>query len=228
VSLSMSAEDFAPNRLGAAARAAQALVARRPHDRFGVMTFAGDVQMNCPLTTDHAAVIECLGTAVIEGRAGGTALGEAIAQAANGLRRSGDGGRAVLLLTDGGQNAGPIDAVQAASAAATLGIRVYTGGIGSNEPAPVPTEMGRQMVPLDLDESTLRQVASVARGRYFRVADETSLMRMSEEFDRMQPAPYMVRHTSGQASVAHAFALAMIAALALEVALACTVCRAVP
>ncbi|MGH7568525.1 MAG: vWA domain-containing protein [Gemmatimonadales bacterium] len=192
VSSSMLAQDFAPyNRLDVARRTAVDFVRARNSDRIGLVSFAGQALTQVPITTDYAV----LEAALLQLRVGlledGTAIGTAIATAANRLRRSPGQSRVVILLTDGENNRGTVDPRTAARAAATLAIRIYTIGVGTVGEAPVPTGQGLQglryqTVPVRIDEPLLRDVARVTNGRYFRATDAASLESVFREIDRLE------------------------------------------
>ena len=187
VSRSMAAEDFAPNRLGSARQAAERIVTARPHDRFGVISFANDVQMNTPLTGDHVAVVTSLRHLAAAERFGGTALGDAIAHGVNALRGTASTRRVMLLFSDGGTNAGRFDPISAASLAAHFGITIYAVGIGSQNPAPFPTQFGQVLVKMPFDAALLSKIATTANGRVFSITDETTPASLGQELGRLEP-----------------------------------------
>jgi Ca-activated chloride channel family protein len=192
ISTSMLAEDFAPqNRLDVARQTALEFVRARPSDRIGVVAFAGEALTQVPITTDA----ELLQRALLDLRIGqvedGTAIGTAIATSANRLRRAPGKSRVVVLLTDGENNKGTVDPRTAAQAAAALGIRIYTIGVGTMGEAPVPTGQGLQglryqTLPVEIDEPLLTEVAQLTGGRFFRATDRESLRSVFREIDRLE------------------------------------------
>lgn len=228
VSWSMTAEDFEPNRLGAARRAAVRLVGSRPQDRFGLVTFASDVQMNSPLTRDHAAVLSSLQQVSAVNRAGGTALGDAIGHGVNALRHSTGPRRILLVFTDGASNAGELDAVTVAATAARFGIRLHTVAIGSDRPAPFPTEFGRISMPIPQDASLLSRIVAAGGGRLILVSDARGFDRLTEDMDRLEPRRMVVERK--RTAVSLTYPLAALAALCAfaDLALAATVFQRVP
>ena len=121
----------------------------------------------------------------------GTAIGTAIATSANRLRRAPGKSKVIILLTDGVNNRGNVDPRTAAQAAAALGIRIYTIGVGTEGEAPVPTGQGAnglryQNMPVEIDEALLRDVASTTGGRYFRATDSESLRHIFDEINRLE------------------------------------------
>ena len=200
ISGSMAALDFQPdNRLEAARGVIQAFIEARPFDRLGLVVFASDAFKQAPLTVDHAVLqrqLEQVRLASELNLQDGTAIGQGLAAAADLLTRSQAKGRAIILLTDGVNNAGDIDPLTAAEAAQALGIRVYTIGAGKpgRVPFPVPGFFGNevQYIESELDEQLLSDVAERTGGRYFRAQDAEGLARIYGEIDRLEKSRYEV------------------------------------
>jgi Ca-activated chloride channel family protein len=199
ISSSMLAEDFQPrNRMEVAKERAQAFVTGRRTDRIGVVAFAGEALTQVPLTTDYPVVLAALENLQPGLLEDGTAIGTAIATAANRLR-GGDGrSRVMLLLTDGENNRGAIDPRTAAQAASALAIRIYAIGIGSEGVAPTPVGRGLfglryENRPVRIDEALLTEIAEGSGGRYFRARDAGALQRIFEQVDRLERAPVAAR-----------------------------------
>jgi Ca-activated chloride channel family protein len=181
---SMRALDFNPkDRMTVAKEATRKFIAHRQFDRIGLVAFAGVAVLQCPLTLDYASLLDLLdeidvGVTTTEN----TAIGTAIATAANHLKRSSAKSKVIILVTDGRNNSGEIDPDTAAKAAAGIGIRIYTIGVGIHGQSviPVETAWGKQLVPIqeDLDEPALESIARATGGRYYR-ADST------KEFDEI-------------------------------------------
>ena len=192
---SMKAEDFQPrNRLEVAKEAAVEFVQDRPSDRIGIVTFAGQAVTQAPLTLDHDALTAAIRGVEIGGLAEGTAIGTALATAVHRLRGSDARSRIVILLTDGVNNAGPIDPLTAAETARALGVRVYTIGVGTTGEAPYLLEdprFGRRYVRVvvRIDEDILRRIAGLTGGRYFRATDPRALDQVYAEIDRLERSP---------------------------------------
>ncbi len=198
ISGSMQAEDFKPrNRLQAAKNVAVEFLSGRTNDRIGLVVFAGQALLQCPLTLDREILTQLLEQVDIGMIEDGTAIGTAIITTVSHLKDSQARSRIAILLTDGINQGGEIDPVTAAKAAATSGIKIYTIGVGSEEGAPIPVVdpiFGRtyardrrgQIIYTKLDEKTLRQIASITQARYFRATDERSLAAIYDEISRLE------------------------------------------
>lgn len=191
VSTSMRAEDFQPNRLAVAKQVAQVFVGERPHDRLGLVIFAGTAVTQCPLTLNHGVLLDLLARVDFGMVEDGTAIGQGLATALNRLRESRAKSRVVILLTDGDNNRGAIDPLTAADLARALGVRVYTIGVGTSGIAPIPVDdptFGRRMVlqPVVIDEATLKTIADRTGGRYFRAKDNQALAAIYRQIDQME------------------------------------------
>lgn len=199
VSGSMRCEDFRPqNRLYVAKEVAKEFLRGREQDRIGLIAFAGRSELISPLTLDYeglAALIDGLDFGMLPD---GTAVGSAIAQGALRLRDAKGKSRVLILLTDGINNAGPVDPVTAARLAAAVGVRAYAVGAGTLGQAPYPVDdpvLGRHYVWVrsDVDEPTLRAVASITGGRYFRATSAELLSRVYRDIDAMEPSQVETR-----------------------------------
>ena len=176
-------------------------LAGRQGDLIGLIAFARYADSTCPLTLDHEYLVQVLeGTEVAGTRAeDGTAIGEAVALAAERLREASDRGgdlpkpksKAIILLTDGENNAGDIPPMTAAEICKTYGITLYAVGMGTIGEAPYPVQTpfgGRQLmpVPVKIDEKLLKEMASATGGQYFRATDTRSLAQIYETIDRLE------------------------------------------
>ncbi len=226
-SQSMLAQDFEPNRLGAAQRMAEAFVRRRADDRFGLITFAGDVLLECPVTADHETLIRTIHDVSTLNRADGTALGEAIAGGIAHLKAAPSNGRVIVILTDGASNAGALKAETVATMAAAYHIRVYAVGIGASGPVPYPTEFGTITVPLDLDETALRAVTAGTGGQYFRATDASAFDTAFATLDRLEPSQFVAPTRNRPVSLTPLLAIFALAALLIEEVIAATFLKAV-
>ena len=190
ISSSMLAQDFKPDRLEAAKDVASKFILGRETDRIGLVVFAGESFTQCPLTTDHAVLVNLLKdikSGMIED---GTAIGLGLANAVNRLKDSDTKSKVVILLTDGVNNRGEIAPETAAELASTYGIRVYTIGVGTMGEAPYPmqTPFGIKMgkIPVEIDEAMLSKIALGTGGKYFRAVDENSLVNIYKEIDKLE------------------------------------------
>ena len=189
---SMRALDFDPkDRMTVAKQATKTFILHRQFDRIGLVAFAGVAVLQCPLTLDYAALLELLeqidvGITTTEN----TAIGTAIATASNHLKRSTAKSKVIILVTDGRNNSGEIDPLTAAKAAASLGIKIYTIGVGirGQSKIPVDTVWGRQVVPIneDIDEPALEEIAQETGGRYYRAASTKEFDEIFGEIDKLE------------------------------------------
>ncbi len=165
----------------------------RPDDLIGIVAFGTYADGICPLTLDHGnlvGILEQIEVATLQSEAA-TAVGEGLALAVERLREHPAKSRLVILLTDGVNNAGTVEPMQAAALAADHGIRVYTIGAGTTGMAPMPVtgRGGREYlrrVPVEIDEETLKQIAARTDGRYFHARDAEGLQQVYREIDRLE------------------------------------------
>lgn len=192
ISGSMRAEDFQPdNRLHVAKQVAREFIEGRKGDRIGLVAFASSAYTQCPLTTDYPVLLSMLDKLDFGGIKDGTAVGMAVATGVNRLRESTSPSRVLILLTDGRNNAGTIDPITAAKLAKAIGVRIHTIGAGSQEEAPYPVDdpiWGKRyvMMPVQVDEETLKEVASITGGSYFRATDAGALESIYRQIDTME------------------------------------------
>ncbi len=195
ISPSMAAQDFRPlNRLHVARETAREFIRQRPHDRIGLVAFAATAFLQCPLTLDHAALIEMLETLDFGLAEDGTAIGMGLATAVRGLRHSKTPGKVVVLLTDGQNNRGAIDPQTGAELARAFGVKVYTVLVGRGGVVPVPVDdplLGQriEMVRMDVDEQSLRDIARRTGGRFFRAQDPAALASIYAAIDHLERVP---------------------------------------
>jgi Ca-activated chloride channel family protein len=196
VSRSMLAEDLSignerANRVDAVKNVTEKFINARPNDRIGILCFAGRPYLVSPLTLDHDWLLKNLERVRIGLVEDGTAIGSAIASAANRLKDKEAKSKIVVLLTDGDNNAGKVTPATAAEAAKALGIKVYTVGAGTRGFAPVPVQdmLGRtvyQNVRVEVDEKTLKEIAAVTGAQYFRATDGKSLEEIFKQIDKLE------------------------------------------
>ena len=191
ISGSMLARDFTPDRLSVAKEVAAEFIADRYGDRIGLAVFAGEAFTQSPLTTDKGTLQTMLArvrSGVIED---GTAIGNGLATAINRLRESEAKSKVIILLTDGVNNRGEIAPLMAADIAADMGIKVYTIGVGTIGKAPYPAidmfgNMTYQMAEVEIDETTLEEIASRTGGKYFRATDAEKLKAIYDEINELE------------------------------------------
>lgn len=232
VSGTMLAEDLRPNRLEAAKNVAAEFIAGRPNDNIGLVVFAGESFTQCPLTTDHAVLINLFNGIKYGMIEDGTAIGLGLANSVGRIKDSMAKSKVVILLTDGSNNAGDIAPLTAAEIAKTFGIRVYTIGVGTRGIAKFPyqTPMGTryQDMQVDIDEDMLRQIATMTGGSYFRATDNSKLKEIYAEIDEMEKTKIRVQEYSKKSEIYLPFALVAFLALLGEVVLRNTILRKLP
>jgi Ca-activated chloride channel family protein len=228
ISSSMLAEDFAPsNRLEVAKQQAVSFIQGRSADRIGVVTFAGEALTLVPITVDYPVLEKAVSELHIGMLEDGTAIGTGLATAINRLREAPGKSKVILLLTDGVNNRGTVDPRTAAVAAAAFGIRVYTIGVGTEGEAPIPTGRGLsgfryEVLPVEIDEPLLRDIASTTGGRYFRAKDSEALSRIFKQIDGLEKTPIHVTRYVKYDEIAKPLVLVGLLALALELLLSAT------
>ena len=231
ISGTMLAEDLKPNRLEEAKKEAAEFVKNRPNDQIGLVVFAGESFTQCPLTTDHAVLVNLFESVEYGMIEDGTAIGLGLANAVNRMKDSETKSKVIILLTDGSNNRGDIDPQTAAEIAKTFGIRVYTIGVGSygETRVPINTPMGRQYVKMqsEFDEGTLRGIADKTGGQYFRATDNNSLKRIYEQIDQLEKTKLRVREYSKHTENFMPYLIAALACLLLEVILRYFVLRTI-
>ena len=191
-SSSMLAQDFKPNRLEAAKEVAKKFIKDREGDRLGLIVFAGEPYIQCPLTRDINVLLEFTDEIeIIDQEHDGTAIGMAIANSINRLRESNTKSKTIILLSDGSNNQGELDPITAAGLAAKFDIKIYTVAAGTHglAPYPVTDAWGRQIiqkVQVDVDEESLKEIAIITGGQFFRATDNKSLLKVYEDIDALE------------------------------------------
>jgi|WetSurMetagenome_2_1015567.scaffolds.fasta_scaffold233094_2 Ca-activated chloride channel homolog len=229
---SMLAEDFSPNRIEAAKQVASEFIDGRTNDRIGLVVFSAESFTQCPLTTDYPVLKNLLRDVKNGMIADGTAIGLAIANGVNRLKDSKARSKVMILLTDGVNNRGEIDPITAARIAATYNIRIYTVGVGAQGEAPYPvqTQFGirRQLIPVDLDEKGLTQVAEMTGGKYYRATDNRKLKAIYKEIDQLERTKIEVTAYKRYSELYGGWLFAGLLVVMLEVGLNVTVLRRNP
>jgi len=232
ISGSMLAQDFTPNRMEAAKNVASEFIDNRPTDRIGLVIFSGEAFTMCPLTTDR----NVLKTQLYNVQSGlledGTAIGSGLATGVDRLRNSPSKSKVIILLTDGENNGGLIDPNTAKEIAKSVGIRVYTIGMGTEGFAPVPVQTPAGVVmqreKVNIDEKLLNQIATETGGRYYRAKDNESLKNIYNEIDKLEKSKIEVTSIRRYTEQYFPFALAAAIFLLLELLLRWTLLRKFP
>jgi Ca-activated chloride channel family protein len=199
ISSSMLAMDFQPqNRLEVARTKIKDFVRTRTTDRIGIVAFSGEALTQVPLTTDYPVVQAALDNLQPGQLEDGTAIGTAIATAANRLKDAPGKSRVMIVLTDGVNNRGSIDPRTAARAAAQFGIRIYGIGVGTEGMAPVPVGRGLfglryEMQKVEIDDALLTDISRSTGGRYFRARDPAALTAITEQINALERSPVRSR-----------------------------------
>ena len=234
VSTSMLAMDLKPNRIEAAKEVAAKFVNSRKNDNIGLTIFAGESFTQCPLTIDHAVMLNMLNAVkcdialngIIED---GTAIGMGIANGVSRLKDSKAKSKVIILLTDGSNNSGEISPEAAAEIAKEFGVRIYTIGVGTNsETAPFPYGDQVVNVPVEIDEATLKKIAQITDGKYYRATSKESLGEIYSEIDKLERTKLHARQFSAYNEEYQIFALIALLSLMLEIILRNTVLRKIP
>lgn len=237
VSTSMLAEDLRPNRIEAAKRVAIDFIKGRPNDNIGLTLFAGEAFTQCPMTVDHAVLLNLLnGMRVDMAQNGmiedGTAIGMGIANALTRLKDSKAKSKVVILLTDGTNNRGQISPNMAAEIAKAFNIRVYTIGVGTNGtaryPMPVAGHIEYVNVPVEIDTKTLASIAKMTDGEFYRATNTQKLFEVYKEIDKLEKTKMNVKNYSKRYEAFGAFLLLSLLALLLEVLLRNTYLQRIP
>ena len=232
ISGSMLAQDLKPNRLEAAKDVAASFINGRPNDNIGLVVFSAESFTQCPLTTDHAVLLNLFKDIQSGMIQDGTAIGLGLANAVSRIKDSQAKSKVIILLTDGSNNAGEIAPVTAAEIAKTFGVRVYTIGVGTQGMAPYPfqTAFGVQYqnIPVEIDEATLKQIAAITGGQYFRATDNASLKEIYAEIDQMEKTKISVQEFSKKQEEYKNWALLVFALLLIEILLRNTLLRNIP
>ena len=237
VSTSMLAEDLKPNRIEAAKQVASEFVVGRPNDNIGLTIFAGESFTQCPMTTDHASLLILLHNVRTDIAArglieDGTAIGMGLANAVSRLKESKAKSKVVILLTDGSNNRGDISPMTAAEIAKSLGIRVYTIGVGTNNvaPYPMPVAGGVQYVniPVEIDTKTLGEIAVATEGDFYRATNTKELRKIYKEIDQLEKTKLNVKKFSKKYEAYQPFAIVAVLSLLLEILMRITIFRRIP
>ncbi|ERI62987.1 MAG: VWA domain-containing protein [Capnocytophaga sp.] len=192
MSSSMLAKDLKPNRIEALKRVASQFIEQRTSDRIGIVVYSGESYTKVPATTDKSVVLQALKDIKQGEIEDGTAIGMGLGTAINRLKDSKTKSKVIILMTDGVNNTGVIDPLSAAELAKEYGIRVYTIGIGTNGKALSPVaynpdgSLQYDMVPVEIDDKLLSEIAKSTGGQYFRATDNKKLAQIYTEIDKLE------------------------------------------
>lgn len=237
VSTSMLAEDLRPNRIEAAKNVAAEFINGRPNDNIGLTIFAGEAFTQCPMTTDHTSLLNMLQTVRTDIAArgliqDGTAVGMGLASAVARLKDSKAKSKVVILLTDGSNNMGDLSPMTSAQIAKSMGIRVYTIGVGTNKVARylaiVAGGVQYVNIPVEIDTKTLSDIAATTDGNFYRATNNAELKNIYKDIDKLEKTKMNVKKFSKRYEAYQPFAIAAILCLLLEILLRTTVLRRIP
>ena len=192
ISSSMLADDFTPNRLEVVKKTAKEFISSRKGDRVGVVVFAGESFIQCPLTIDITVLNKLVDEINVADREyDGTAIGMAIANATNRLRDSESKSKVMILLSDGSNNAGEIDPTTAATIASKFNVKIYTIAAGTDQSfSRIP---GRGLIRNEIDTKTLKEISSKTGGKFFRATDKDALADIYKEIDKLERSEIEVK-----------------------------------
>lgn len=234
VSSSMLSKDFSPNRVEAAKKEAMNFIDGRPHDRIGLVIFAGESFTQCPVTIDHAIVknqVSQIKNGLLED---GTAIGMGLATAVQRLKESQAKSKVVILMTDGVNNKGFIDPLTACDIAMQYNVRVYTVGIGINGKAMTPVAMtpsGELLFDyqdVQIDEGLLKDIAKKTGGQYFRATDNKKLKEIYVQIDKLEKTKIEMSAFERKTEKFYAFVFAAALLVLVEMLMRYSLLRSVP
>jgi len=211
ISGTMQVDDLRPSRLEAAKTVASEFILSRPNDNIGLVVFAGESFTQCPLTIDHNVLINLFSGVRYGLIEDGTAIGLGLANAVSRIKDSKAKSKVIILLTDGSNNRGDIAPITAAEIAKTFGIRVYAIGVGSygviNIPIQTPFGVRYQQEETQFDEKTLKDIANITGGKYFRATNNNKLRAIYQEIDQLEKTKISVKEFSNKSETYFIFAL---------------------
>ena len=233
ISGSMLARDLSPNRLEAAKDVGIEFILSRPNDNFGLVVFAGESFTQCPITSNHASLVNLFKQVDFGIIQDGTAIGLGLATAINRIKDAEGKSKVIILLTDGTNNTGDITPISAAQIAQSYGIRVYTIGVGTRGIAEVPMldQFGNihyTEAEVVIDETTLQQIASTTGGKYFRATNVSSLKQIYSEIDKMEKTKLKTENYSRRYEQYIPFLLLALGILLLDIFIRVFILRRLP
>ena len=230
----MLAKDFEPDRFHAAKQVAADFVAKRESDNVGLVVFAGESFTQVPMTTDNAIVVNAINELEVGMLDDGTAIGDGIATAINRIKSGKAKSKSIILLTDGTNNSGVVAPLTAAEIAKADSIRIYTIGVGTTGTAPMPVSqdwagnLQYQNLPVTIDEPTLRQIATMTGGKYFRATGNSVLEKVFKEIDSLEKTKLDVKKYSNTQDNYMPWAWLLLLLVLLDIILCYTLLRRFP
>lgn len=223
ISASMLTEDVFPNRIEVAKEVASDFISGRPNDNIGLTIFAGEAFTQCPMTVDHAALLNLLHNVrtdlVVKGLIqDGTAIGMGLANSVSRLKDSKAKSKVIILLTDGSNNVGSISPMTAASIAKKYGIRIYTIGLGKESEG----DLGA------IDYKTLQNIAVSTNGEFYRAQSQAELSKIYQDIDKLEKTKLRVKAYSHLHEAYMPFAWLALFLFCLDLLLRLTVFRRLP
>lgn len=235
ISASMLSRDLQPDRLEAAKKVASDFVAKRESDNIGLVIFAGEGFTLLPMTTHQATLLNTIHEISINMLdADGTAIGDGIATAINRIKDGKAKSKSIILLTDGTNNSGVVAPLTAAEIAQKEGIRIYTIGLGTRGTAETPYAQGfggellYKPMPVTIDEESLKKVAQMTGGKYFRATDNDVLTSIFNEIDKLEKTKIDVKNFTNTQDNYMPWAWALLLIVLLNLTISYTVLRRIP
>lgn len=235
ISASMLSRDLQPDRLEAAKKVASDFVAKRESDNIGLVIFAGEGFTLLPMTTHQATLLNTIHEISINMLdADGTAIGDGIATAINRIKDGKAKSKSIILLTDGTNNSGVVAPLTAAEIAQKEGIRIYTIGLGTRGTAETPYAQGfggellYKPMPVTIDEESLKKVAQMTGGKYFRATDNDVLTSIFNEIDKLEKTKIDVKNFTNTQDNYMPWAWALLLLVMLNLTISYTVLRRIP
>ena len=228
VSTSMLSQDLAPNRMEVAKDVATEFISARPTDNIGLTIFAGEAFTQCPMTTDHASLLNLLKNVRTDISANGliqdgTAIGMGLANAVSRLKDVKAKSKVVILLTDGSNNMGDISPMTAAEIAQKFGIRVYTIGLGSDQIASMTSGMIGE-----IDYKTLQDIAVATNGEFYRAQSRHELSQIYKDIDKLEKTKISSTNYGKRYEAYMPFAVLALLLFLLEIMLRTTILKRIP
>lgn len=219
LSMSMLAKDFEPDRLTVAKEVIKEFINDRKGDRIGLTAFAGESYTACPPTLDRQVILNFIDGLQYGQIKDGTAIGMGISSSVNRLIDSKAKSKIIILLTDGENNSGVVEPLDAATMAKELGIKIYTIGVGTNGEAlmPYPTFSGYRYrrVPVRIDESLLTEISSLTDGAYFRATNKEELEEIYNHINELEKSNFDSTVITNREDKFHPYAISGLLLLAL-------------